>query len=99
MIDVTNLRKTFRKRAPYRGFELFIESLRIADGEILYFLGPNGSGKTTLLALFQGLLAADEGSINSTTNVRSGWFSMTAWLMCCSKTVLPVRGGATINAR
>ena len=29
----------------------------------------------------------------------SGWFLATAWAMCCSRMVLPVRGGATIRPR
>lgn len=49
-----------RKRL--RDFHLEV-NLRVAEGEILMFVGDNGCGKTTLLNMIAGLLKPDEGTI------------------------------------
>jgi ABC-2 type transport system ATP-binding protein len=36
-------------------------TMRVAEGEIVGFLGPNGSGKTTTIRIMCGLLTPDEG--------------------------------------
>ncbi len=79
MIDVSELRKTYRvhKRAP--GLAAAVRSVfkrpteevravdgisfRIADGERVGFLGPNGAGKTTTLKMLAGLLHPTSGAL------------------------------------
>jgi len=55
-IDVRNLVKRF-------GDKTVVDhvTLRVAEGEIVGFLGPNGSGKTTTIRIMCGLLTPDEG--------------------------------------
>jgi len=55
-VDVTNLTKRFGKRTVVDHV-----SLRVAEGEIVGFLGPNGSGKTTTIRMICGLLTPDVG--------------------------------------
>lgn len=56
VIDVHGITKRF-------GDRLVVDhvSLRVAEGEIVGFLGPNGSGKTTTIRMICGLLTPDEG--------------------------------------
>jgi len=56
VIDVKNLRKSFRNVIAVQDF-----SLKVRRGEIIGFLGPNGSGKTTTLKMLCGLLTPDNG--------------------------------------
>lgn len=44
-------------------FELAIDSLDVAPGEVLCLLGPTGAGKSTLLRLLAGLEAASAGEM------------------------------------
>ena len=55
-IEVSGLSKRF-------GDKLVVDdvALRVAEGEIVGFLGPNGSGKTTTIRLICGLLTPDAG--------------------------------------
>lgn len=58
MISIENLKKRFGETVACD-----IESLTIADGEILGLVGNNGAGKTTLFRLLLDLLKADEGKV------------------------------------
>lgn len=55
-INVTGLVKRF-------GDKTVVDhvTMRVAEGEIVGFLGPNGSGKTTTIRIMCGLLTPDEG--------------------------------------
>ncbi|MEH1016569.1 ABC transporter ATP-binding protein [Micromonospora sp. CPCC 206060] len=61
VIEISGLRKTFRRlrggaHVALDGFDLLVES-----GQIHGFLGPNGSGKTTTLRALLGLVRPDSG--------------------------------------
>lgn len=70
MLQVQNLKKTFRLSAKQQKLEKTKEKLRIAvddvsfvayRGEIFGLLGPNGAGKTTTLRMLATLLKPDSG--------------------------------------
>jgi ABC-2 type transport system ATP-binding protein len=56
-IDVRGLTKRFGARTVVDNV-----ALRVAQGEIVGFLGPNGSGKTTTIRMICGLLTPDAGT-------------------------------------
>ncbi|KQB14688.1 LPS export ABC transporter ATP-binding protein [Rhodobacter capsulatus] len=58
-LDVTSLRKSYRKRLVLRDV-----SLRLERGEVVALLGPNGSGKTTCFYAIAGLVAPDAGRVS-----------------------------------
>ncbi|NCO52471.1 MAG: ATP-binding cassette domain-containing protein [Deltaproteobacteria bacterium] len=45
------------------GFELRIDRLQLAEGQIYHLMGANGAGKSTLLHLLAQLVPADSGEI------------------------------------
>ena len=58
VIDVSNLRKTYRSIVAIDDV-----SFQVNDGEIFGLLGPNGAGKTTTVECLQGLRRQDSGKI------------------------------------
>ncbi|PYS68220.1 MAG: ABC transporter ATP-binding protein, partial [Acidobacteria bacterium] len=66
-IDVSNLRKCFRKRNGFRKstevWALDGVTFHVADGETYGLLGPNGSGKSSLIRILSTLLIADMGEV------------------------------------
>ncbi|MBO4687127.1 MAG: ABC transporter ATP-binding protein [Clostridiales bacterium] len=60
MIEIKNLKKTFRKNKVEAVKDV---SLTINDGEIFALLGPNGAGKTTTMRMLSTLLAPTAGTI------------------------------------
>src|SRR5687767_12993223 len=56
VIDVRGLTKRFGKKTVVEDVDL-----KVAEGEIVGFLGPNGSGKTTTIRMICGLLRPDAG--------------------------------------
>lgn len=58
MIKIENLKKNFGDTVACD-----IESLQIADGEIVGLVGNNGAGKTTLFRMILDLLKPDDGSL------------------------------------
>lgn len=70
MLQVRNLKKTFRLSARQQKLEKTKEKLRVAvndlsfvayRGEIFGLLGPNGAGKTTTLRMLATLIKSDSG--------------------------------------
>lgn len=57
-LQVTNLRKSYRKRPVIRDV-----TMTLNRGEVVALLGPNGSGKTTSFYSIAGLINADGGSV------------------------------------
>ena len=66
-IDVSNLRKCFRKRNGFRKstevWALDGVTFHVGDGETYGLLGPNGSGKSSLIRILSTLLIADVGEV------------------------------------
>ena len=60
MIEIKNLKKTFRKNKVEAVRDV---SLTINDGEIFALLGPNGAGKTTTMRMLSTLLSPTSGTI------------------------------------
>ncbi|SMF19943.1 LPS export ABC transporter ATP-binding protein [Pseudogulbenkiania subflava] len=58
VLNVTGLKKRFKKRTVVKDVSLSIES-----GEVIGLLGPNGAGKTTSFYMIVGLVCADDGRI------------------------------------
>ena len=57
-LEVTNLRKSYRKRLVIRDF-----SMACGRGEVVALLGPNGSGKTTCFYSIAGLIRPEGGRV------------------------------------
>lgn len=57
VVDVSELRKSFKGQAALNGL-----NLQVPAGSIFGFLGRNGAGKTTTLKILMGILKADGGS-------------------------------------
>ncbi len=58
IIEVSNLRKTYRRREVLRGI-----TFKVRKGSITGFIGPNGSGKTTTIKILAGLTKEDSGEV------------------------------------
>ncbi len=71
MLEIRNLRKTFKQSDGEEIEAVKGISLDIYKGEIFSLLGPNGAGKTTTLSMISGLIAPTEG------NAKLGGYSIT----------------------
>ncbi len=58
-LEVTNLRKSYRRRPVIRDV-----SLTLNRGEVVALLGPNGSGKTTCFYSIAGLVTPEGGTVS-----------------------------------
>ena len=63
LINLTNVRKSFR--TPDRSERIVLEGVnfRLASGEIVALLGKSGSGKSTLLRIIAGLIKPNGGDV------------------------------------
>ena len=80
VIEVKNLKKTFKVKLKEKGFKGSIKSifkpkykeieavkdinLDVEEGEIIAFIGPNGAGKSTTIKMLTGILYPTSGEIN-----------------------------------
>ncbi|WP_027108360.1 daunorubicin resistance protein DrrA family ABC transporter ATP-binding protein [Lacticigenium naphthae] len=58
MLEVKNLKKTFKKTVAVEDVDLYIE-----EGESVGLLGPNGAGKSTTISMISTLLPPTKGTI------------------------------------
>ena len=64
IINVRNVRKTFKKDATQDLLVLDQINLSVKSGEIVALLGTSGSGKSTLLRIISGLISPSSGSVS-----------------------------------
>ena len=63
-LEVSGVRKSFKKKRGETVPALNDVSLRIERGEVVGILGPNGSGKSTLVRVISTLVIPDAGSVH-----------------------------------
>ena len=79
IIEVSNLKKSFKVKKKEKGFKGTLSSMfrpkyqvvnavndisfTVDEGEMIAFIGPNGAGKSTTIKMLTGILYKDEGSI------------------------------------
>lgn len=63
IIEIIDVRKSFKKGDRQELLVLNDINLRIYEGEIIAILGKSGSGKSTLLRIIAGLIAASSGAV------------------------------------
>ena len=79
MIEVKDLRKTFKVARREGGFKEAVKALfhreyeeihaldgvsfSIADGEMVGYIGPNGAGKSSTIKILSGILTPDSGDV------------------------------------
>ncbi len=68
MIDIKNLRLSFREKTIFSGL-----NLQINDTARIGIVGANGAGKTTLLRVLMGELEPDSGTIERSKGLTLGW--------------------------
>ena len=71
MIEVKNLRKTYRKHGTEVG--LLGADFTVPDGQIVGILGENGAGKTTLLRILLGELEPESGTVKKGQGLRPAY--------------------------
>lgn len=63
MIQVQNIKKSFKKRGSQELLVLDQVNFNVNKGEIIALLGKSGSGKSTLLRIIAGLIKASDGDV------------------------------------
>jgi len=63
VIEIDNVKKSFRKPGSQELLVLDQVNFQIAEGEIIALLGKSGSGKSTLLRIIAGLIQATDGKV------------------------------------
>lgn len=63
LIEVSNIKKSFKKAGSQELLVLDHVNFRIQEGEVIALLGKSGSGKSTLLRIIAGLIKATDGKV------------------------------------
>lgn len=63
LIQVNNIRKSFKKAGSHELLVLDHVNFNIEDGEVIALLGKSGSGKSTLLRIIAGLIKSSDGEV------------------------------------
>ena len=74
MLEITELRKSFRQPGGEQAQILDVPKYQVKAGEQALLIGPSGGGKTTLLHIIAGITRPDAGQIK-VDNVDIGKFS------------------------
>lgn len=74
MLEITDLKKSFRQPGGEQVEILDVPTYRVAAGEQALLVGPSGGGKTTLLHIIAGISRPDSGKVK-VDNVDIGTFS------------------------
>lgn len=69
-IELNEVGKGFDGRSLFRDFTYIL-----LPGDRIGIVGPNGCGKSTLLNIITGMLSPDEGSVETGTTIKLGYFS------------------------
>ncbi|MDY2840554.1 MAG: ABC transporter ATP-binding protein [Treponema sp.] len=68
MIEINNLKKSYKNAKNETPFSVDNINIKAEKGKIIGILGPNGSGKSTILKSICGFHFPDEGNIKLTQN-------------------------------
>ncbi len=69
-IELNGVSKSYGDRKLIRDF-----SYILLPGDRIGIIGPNGCGKSTLLNILTGILSPDEGTVDTGTTIKLGYFS------------------------
>ena len=69
-IELSGVRKAFGDKRLIRDFTYIL-----LPGDRIGIIGPNGCGKSTLLNIITGVLPPDEGTVETGTTIKLGYFS------------------------
>lgn len=82
VLSVQGLAKSYGDRTLFSNV-----SFEIKRGEHIALIGQNGTGKTNILKIINGLIKADNGTVNLGTNVTIGYFDQQSRVLDESKTI------------
>jgi ATP-binding cassette subfamily F protein uup len=69
-IELNNIGKAYGEKKLFHDFTYIL-----LPGDRIGIIGPNGCGKSTLLNILTGMMAPDDGTIDTGTTIKLGYFS------------------------
>jgi ATP-binding cassette subfamily F protein uup len=69
-IELNNIGKAYGEKKLFQDFTYIL-----LPGDRIGIIGPNGCGKSTLLNILTGMMAPDDGTIDTGTTIKLGYFS------------------------